>query len=177
MESSRAQSHRNSRNLCKGLRRDGAPCQAQAHPDMDGYCIAHCSPAKLRQWRVNRGSNAATAQRLDRRAPRHLQELLDLLMEGMEAVHAGHLSPSAYNAICDGVEKLLANDRISQKEKEESRAQEKTAAAAAAVKHGDVNLLGSANGVSKKQNHFRINALAQRGPEKLDPSSDSEDPG
>ena len=94
----RAHSHTITHPLCKGARKDGSPCQAEAHRDLDGYCVAHGPADKLRVWRVNRGS-FSIATRIDRRVPERFKEIIELLTEGMTAVRQGHLSPSAYNAI------------------------------------------------------------------------------
>ncbi len=140
----RAHSLTNTQPLCKGVRKDGSPCQAKGHHDLDGYCIAHAPADKLHAWRVHGGS-AATATLIDRRVPERFKDIIELLTEGMTAVRSGHLSPSAYNAICNGAKELRDDDKLADEEMEEIRAEEDHAAAAAmAGGHSDLNILNTA---------------------------------
>ena len=172
----RAHSHTITQPLCKGVRKDGSPCQAEAHRDLDGYCVAHGPADKLRVWRVNRGSSA-TASRIDRRVPERFKEIIELLTEGMTAVRQGHLSPSAYNAICNGAKELRAYYKLADEEMEEIRAEEDRAAAAAmAGGHGDLNILNTSAAISEEENRYSLESFAAQGLAELEEPSDPDEP-
>ena len=176
MNNPRACSHVNTRERCKGLQMDGAPCQAEGHRDLDGYCIAH-SPAKERHtFRVNRGSESI-ACRIDRRVPERLKGMIDLLTEGMQAVREGQLSPAAYNAICHGAKELRTYYKMADAEMEEIRAEEDHAAAVAmAGGHGDLKILNTAAAIQEEQNQYTLDSLAQQGLAEVKQPSDPDKP-
>ena len=162
------------KTFCKSVRKDGAPCQAEAHRDLDGYCFAHGPSDKLHRVRVNRGSDTI-AQRIDQRVPERLKGMIDLLTEGMTAVREGQLSPAAYNTICSGAKELRTFYKMADEEMKEIRAEEDQAAAAAmAGGHGDLNILNTAS--NEEQNQYSLDSLAQQGLAELEQPSDPDKP-
>ena len=87
---------------CRGVRRDGAPCQAPPHAvNAAGWCWAH-SPENAEARRAARakgGQNRATAKRVDRLVPATLRPMISALLGALEEVHAGALDPRAASAM------------------------------------------------------------------------------
>ncbi len=154
-----------SKTLCKGIRKDGSPCQGNALDQYDGLCIAHGPPAEQAfQWRSEGGKNSATAARLDKRIPERFKHLRDVLETGLKQVLDGTLSPARYNASCRGVKMILDLYRQSDQEMDLIRAEEIQAAAAAYLGlHANLDVLEAAGEMSDRQDQFRAQALVDQG--------------
>ena len=87
---------------CRGLRRDGSPCQAPPHAiGPAGHCWAHDdSRAEARRAaRAKGGQNRATAKRIDRLVPATLRPTLDTLLCAVDEVKDGTLTPAQASAM------------------------------------------------------------------------------
>jgi hypothetical protein len=81
---------------CRGTRQDGTPCQAPPHAiGASGYCWAH-DPTRGEERhaaRVKGGQNKATAARVDRLVPATLRPVVTKLLDALDGVETGTLSP------------------------------------------------------------------------------------
>ena len=153
-----------SRKLCKGIRKDGSPCQGHGLDQYDGYCIAHAPADLTHEWRSRGGKNSATAARLDKRIPERLKDMLELLDSGMKQVTDGTLSPARYAAICRGVKLKLDIYRQADKDMDLIRSEEIQAAAAQHVGvRADLDILDAADAINAKQDQYRSEALVDQG--------------
>ena len=154
-----------SQTKCKGIRKDGSPCQGNGLDQFDGLCIAHGpAPHQAHQWRSLGGKNCATAARIDKRIPERLKDMLDTLDHGMKQVMDGTLSPSAYTAVCRGVKMRLEVYRQADSDMDHIRTEETHAAAAAvAGAHGNLNILEAAAEIVEEQDQFRAESLVEQG--------------
>lgn len=94
---------------CKGTGKDGQPCRRRGLDKYNGYCAAHGAPAA----------------RLDRRMPEPYKEMQDIILDCMNKVADGSLSPARCQAVCRGVNlKLdiyrLANETMDAIRREEA---------------------------------------------------------
>ena len=153
-----------SKKLCKGIRKDGSPCQGNALDQYDGYCIAHGpTPDQAYQWRSEGGKKSSTAARLDKRIPERLKYLHDILETGLKQVLDGTLSPARYNASCRGVKMILDLYRQSDQEMDDIRAEEIQAAAAAYLGlNANLDVLEAADDMAARQNKHRREALVEQ---------------
>ena len=75
---------------CRGVRRDGSPCQAPSHAlNAAGWCWAH-SPENAearRAARVKGGQNRATAKRVDKLVPATLRPVVGTLLDARQRRH------------------------------------------------------------------------------------------
>jgi len=153
-----------SKTLCKGIRKDGSPCQGNGLDQYEGYCIAHGPTAdQAHQWRSLGGKNSATAARLDKRIPERLKDMLDILDDGMKQVIDGSLSPARYAAVCRGVKMILDVYRQADQEMDLIRAEEIQAAAAEFLGlNANLEVLEAADEMSDRQDHYRAEALVEQ---------------
>ena len=153
-----------SKKLCKGIRKDGSPCQGNGLDQYNGYCIAHGpTPEQSFQWRSEGGKNSATAARLDKRIPERFKDLHDLLKKGLIQVMEGELSPARYAAICRGVKMILELYRQADQEMDLIRAEEIQAAAAEFLGlHGNLDILEAADDMAARQDKHRREALVEQ---------------
>ncbi len=152
-----------SKTPCKGIKKDGSPCQGNGLDQFEGYCIAHGPADKVRQWRSRGGTNSATAARIDKRIPERLKDMNVALEDGMNQLLDGTLSPAAYNAMCRGVKVRLDIYRLADEEMEHIRAEEvDTAAAEIAGAHGNPEILHAADAIESQQNQYRIQSLVEQ---------------
>ena len=150
--------------LCKGIKRDGTPCQGQGLPSFDGYCIAHAPADKTREWRSRGGKNSSTAARADKRLPERLGSAIEALKQGLSDVQEGKLDPAAYSAMCRGAKVMADLYRRADEEMELIRNEETQAAAAEiAGGHGDIEILATAAEITARENQFRIQSLIDQG--------------
>ncbi len=87
---------------CRGVRRDGASCQAPPHAvNAAGWCWAHSpeNAAARRAARAKGGQNRATAKRVDKLVPATLRPMISALLGALDEVHAGDLDPRAASAM------------------------------------------------------------------------------
>ncbi len=154
-----------SKKLCKGIRKDGSPCQGNALDQYDGYCIAHGpAPDQVHEWRSQGGKNSATAARLDKRIPERLKYDLDLVGDAMQRVLQGTLNPSALSAICRGAKTRIDLYRLADEEMEDIRAEElHTAAAQVVGDRGNIEILKTAEEIAAQHNQHRVDSLIQQG--------------
>ena len=154
-----------SKILCKGIRKDGSPCQGNALDQYDGYCIAHGpAPDQVHEWRTLGGKNSATAVRLDKRIPERLKGDLDMVEDAMQRVLQGSLNPSALSAICRGAKTRIDLYRLADEEMEEIRAEEfQTAASQVAGDNGNFGILEEAEKIAARHNQHRIEFLIEQG--------------
>ena len=154
-----------SKILCKGIRKDGSPCQGNGLEQYDGYCIAHGpAPDQAHEWRSLGGKNSSTAARLDKRIPERLKTDLDMVEDAMQRVLQGTLNPAALSAICRGAKTRIDLYRLADKEMEEIRAEElQTAAAQVVGDHGNFEILNIAEEIAAQHNQHRIDSLIAQG--------------
>ena len=153
-----------SKKLCKGIRKDGSPCQGNGLDQFDGYCIAHAPSEVTHQWRSKGGKNSATAARLDKRIPEDLKQAIDLVRDSMIQVKEGKMSPAACNAICRGAQTLIGLRRRSDEEMDLIRTEEIQAAAAEFLGlHANLDVLKAADEMAARQERFRREALVDQG--------------
>ena len=153
-----------SKKLCKGIRKDGSPCQGNGLDQFDGYCIAHAPSDVTHQWRSQGGKNSATAARLDKRIPEDLKQAIDLVRDSMIQVKEGKMSPAACNAICRGAQTLIGLRRRSDEEMDLIRTEEIQAAAAEFLGlHANLDVLKAADDMAARQERFRREALVDQG--------------
>ncbi len=165
------------KTACKGINRDGTPCKGNGLPALDGYCIAHGSAEKTREWRVRGGKNSSTAARADQRTPERLRRAFEELEQGLVDVREGNLAPAAYTAMSRGVMAMLALHRRSDEEMELIRNEEtETAAMEVAGDHGDLAILNAAAQIADQQNQNRIESLIAQGLATLEQSQDAGEP-
>ena len=86
---------------CKALRRDGRPCRAPALPTGAGLCFVHDPgrQAALAGERAAGGRAKATALRAERLVPATLRPVITDLLDALQGVRAGSLSPAQGTAI------------------------------------------------------------------------------
>ena len=153
-----------SKKLCKGIRKDGSPCQGNGLDQYDGFCIAHGpTPEQAYQWRSEGGKNSSTAARLDKRLPENIKQAIDLVQDSMIQVKEGKMSPAACNAICRGAQTLIALFRRSDEEMDLIRAEEIQAAAAEFLGlHANLDILEAADDMAARQDKHRREALVEQ---------------
>ena len=87
---------------CRGVRRDGSPCQAPPHAlNGAGWCWAH-SPENAEARRAARakgGQNRAIAKRVDKLVPATLRPVVGTLLAALDEVHDGTLTPAQASAM------------------------------------------------------------------------------
>ena len=153
-----------SKTLCKGIRKDGSPCQGNGLDQYDGYCIAHGPPAdQAHQWRSQGGKNSSTAARLDKRIPENLKQAIELVQDCMIQVKEGKMTPAACNAICRGAQTLIALLRRSDEEMDLIRTEEIQVAAAAYLGlNANLDVLEAADDMAARQDQHRAEALVDQ---------------
>ena len=164
---------------CKGVKKDGTPCQGNGLPRFDGYCIAHAPAGKTRAWRTRGGKNCSTAVRSDKRIPERLRSAIEALDKGLLNVQEGNLDPAAYSAMCRGAKAMVDLYRLADQEMELVRHEETEAAAMEVVgAHGDPAILTAAAKISAEQNQYRLESLIDQGPVTLEPkqNNDADEP-
>ncbi len=162
---------------CKGINKDGTPCKGNGLPALDGYCIAHGSAEKTREWRVRGGKNSSTAARADQRTPERLRRAFEELEQGLVDVREDKLAPAAYTAMSRGVMAMLALHRRSDEEMDLIRNEEtETAAMEVLGDHGDLAILNAAAQIADQQNRNRIESLIAQGLATLEQSQDAGEP-
>ena len=154
-----------SKTPCKGIKKDGSPCQGHGLDQFDGLCIAHGPSAdQAHAWRSLGGKNSATAVRLDKRIPERHKDMLALLDDGMKQVKEGTLSPAAYTAICRGAKLKLEVYRLADEEMDLIRSEETQAAAAElAGAPANLDILEAAADIVTKQDRYRSESLVDQG--------------
>ena len=153
-----------SKKLCKGIRKDGSPCQGNGLDQFDGLCIAHGpTPEQAYQWRSEGGKNSATAARIDKRMPERYKYLNDILETGLKQVLDGTLSPARYAAICRGVKMILDLYRQADQEMDLIRAEEIQAAATEFLGlHSNLDILEAAGEMNDRQDQYRAESLVDQ---------------
>ena len=166
-----------SKKLCKGIRKDGHPCQGNGLHQFDGYCIAHAPSDITREWRARGGRNSSTAARLDKRMPEELRQAHELILECMILVKEGKMSPAVFNAICRGIQTQIALRRRSDEEMDDIRTEEIEAAAAEYL--GVINnldVLEAADEIKDQQDQYRLESLVDQGYASYETPSDPDEP-
>ena len=154
-----------SKKLCKGIRKDGSPCQGNALDQYDGFCIAHGpAPDQVHEWRSQGGKNSSTAARLDKRLPESVKNDRDMVETAMQLVLQGELEPTALAAICRGATTRMNLLRSGNEEMVEIRAEELQSAAAQVVgDHGNLHILEKAEEIAAQHNQHRVDSLIAQG--------------
>ena len=156
--------------LCKGIKRDGTPCQGQGLPSFDGYCIAHAPADKTREWRSRGGKNSSTAARADKRLPERLGSAIEALKQGLSDVQEGKLDPAAYSAMCRGAKVMADLYRRADEEMELIHNEETEAAAMEVVGAlGNPAILNAAAQISAEHDRYRAESLIEQGLATLEP--------
>ncbi len=154
-----------SKTPCKGIRKDGSPCQGIGLKKYDGLCIAHGpAPDQVHKWRARGGKNSATAARLDKRLPERLKQAIDLVHDSMVRVLEGTISPAACNAACRSAKTLVDLYHRADEEMERIRTEE-TQAAAAEFTGAPANLdfLAAVDNITAQQDQYRAESLVEQG--------------
>ena len=119
------------RTPCKGIKKDGTPCQGHGLPQYDGLCIAHGpTPDQTHQWRSLGGQNSSTAARLDKRTPERLKNAIDLINDGIVQVAQGEMDPARLIAMSRGAKALIDLCNFADQDMETIRREETEQAAA-----------------------------------------------
>ena len=166
-----------SKKLCKGIRKDGHPCQGNGLHQFDGYCIAHAPSDITREWRARCGRNSSTAASLEKRTPEELRQAYELILECMILVKEGKMSPAVFNAICRGIQTQIALRRRSDEEMDDIRTEEIEAAAAEYL--GVINnldVLEAADEIKDQQDQYRLESLVDQGYASYETPSDPDEP-
>ena len=149
---------------CKGLRKDGQPCQGLGQEQFKGYCIAHAPADKTHEWRSRGGKASSSAARADKRIPDHLRRPIELVTQGMEDLAEGKIEPAALSALCRAAKTLAELYVHADADMERIQAEEIEAAAAqAAGVFGDPELLDKAAAIAAWQRRYTIESLIQQG--------------
>ena len=149
---------------CKGVKKDGAPCRGNGLEQLDGYCLAHGPTELTRGWRVRGGENSSTAARADKRLPERYRDVINIVVQGIDDVKEGIMTPAALTAIARAVDSLLDLNRVADAEMELIRAEENEAAAAAVNgSQGDLAILDTADAYAAQQERYRIDSLVAQG--------------
>ena len=152
------------KTLCKGVRKDGNPCQGLGQSRFDGYCIAHAPAHKAHEWRSRGGKNSSNAARADKRIPERLRGAIEKVTSGMDDVLESKLEPAALSAICRSAKVLIDLYRLADEEMDLIRGEENAVAAAQiAGGLGDPAILEAAASIAAWQNQYRIESLIVQG--------------
>ena len=156
---------------CKGVKKDGTPCRGNGLEQLDGFCLAHGPTELTRGWRVRGGENSSTAARADKRLPERYRDVINTLVQGIDDVKEGSMTPAALTAIARAVDSLLDLNRVADAEMELIRAEENEAAAAAVNgSQGDLAILDTAAEYAAQQERYRIDSLVQQDMVTLQPA-------
>jgi len=166
------------RTPCKGIKKDGTPCQGHGLPQYNGLCIAHGpTPDQTHQWRSLGGQNSSTAARLDKRIPERLKGAIDQIDDGIVQVAQGTMEPAALTAMCRGAKALVDLYRLADQDMDTIRSEETEQAAAEITGiPGNLDLLETIDDVSARQDQYRSQSLVDQGLAELVPSSDPHQP-
>ncbi|MYC20972.1 MAG: hypothetical protein F4X62_05755 [Caldilineaceae bacterium SB0662_bin_25] len=166
------------RTPCKGIKKDGTPCQGHGLPQYDGLCIAHGpTPDQTHQWRSLGGQNSSTAARLDKRIPERLKGAIDQIDDGIVQVAQGTMEPAALTAMCRGAKALVDLYRLADQDMETIRSEETEQAAAGITGvRANLELLETIDAVSARQDQYRSQSLVDQRLAELVPSPDPDQP-
>ena len=163
---------------CKGIKKDGTPCQGHGLPQYNGLCIAHGpTPDQTHQWRSLGGQNSSTAARLDKRTPERLKNAIDLINDAIVQVAQGEMDPARLNAMSRGAKALLDLHTFGDRDMETIRREETEQAAAQLLGiPGNLDLLETADHIAARQDRYRSQSLVDQGLAELVPSPDPDQP-
>ena len=166
------------RTPCKGIKKDGTPCQGHGLPQYNGLCIAHGpTPDQTHQWRSLGGQNSSTAARLDKRIPERLKGAIDQIDDGIVQVAQGTMEPAALTAMCRGAKALVDLYRLADQDMDTIRSEETEQAAAQFLGvQGNLVLLETADHISSRQDQYRSQSLVDQRLAELVPSPDPDQP-
>ena len=91
--------------LCPAVRTDGVPCKAVGQSAHGGYCVGHSPRAAAAR---RKGGQARRADRMDKRLPARLREIVRLLADGMVEAHDGRITPAQLSAMAAAGRTILA---------------------------------------------------------------------
>lgn len=149
---------------CKGVKKDGSPCQGQGQEKYDGYCIAHAPKEITGEWRTRGGKNSSNAARSRKHIPEPFDGIIQELRQGLSALREGELTPSQFNAMCNGARAIAQLVRLSNEESDLIRAGEiESAAMDIAGAQGDLAILDAAAKISAEHERYRAESLIQQG--------------
>ncbi len=85
---------------CAATRADGSPCKARALPDRT-LCWAHAPDHQARAAEARRkgGANRSTAARVQKRMPREVRDIVEIVEAAMGAVLKSTVTPSQGHAV------------------------------------------------------------------------------
>ena len=166
------------RTPCKGIKKDGSPCQGHGLPQYDGLCIAHGpTPDQTHQWRSLGGQNSSTAARLDKRTPERVKTAIDLINDGIVQVAQGTMDPARLNAMSRGTGALINLLTFGDRDMDTIRREENEQAAAQFLGvQGNLDLLEIADHIAARQDQYRSQSLVDQGLAELVPSPDPHQP-
>ena len=166
-----------SKTLCKGLKKDGTPCQGLGQPQFEGYCIAHAPAGITQEWRSRGGKASSSAARAEKRIPEHLRRPIEMVTQAMEDLVEGKIEPAALSALSRAAKTLADLHRLADAEMELVRDEEIEAAAAeAAGGFGNPDLLEKAAAITARQRRYTIESLIAQGLVTLETPGDGDLP-
>ena len=152
------------KTLCKGVKKDGTPCQGQGQDKYEGFCIAHAPKDITDEWRTRGGQNSSNAARSRKHIPEPFDGIIQELRQGLSEVREGKLRPSQLNAMCNGARAIAQLVNLSNEEIDLIRNQEIEAAALELVgAHGDLTVLKAAAHISAEHERYRAESLIEQG--------------
>ncbi|MDE0141599.1 MAG: hypothetical protein OXI80_08335 [Caldilineaceae bacterium] len=152
------------KTLCKGVKKDGTPCQGQGQEKYGGYCIAHAPKEITDEWRTRGGKNSSNAARSRKHIPEPFDGIIQELRQGLSEVREGKLSPSQLNAMCNGARAISQLVRLSNEESDLIRAHEiESAAMDIAGAQGDLAILDAAAKISAERERYWAESFIQQG--------------
>lgn len=150
--------------LCKGVKKDGTPCQGQGLEKYGGFCIGHAPKEITDEWRTRGGKNSSNAARSHKPMPEPFDGIFQELRQGLSEVREGKLSPSQFNAMCNGARAMAQLLHLSNQEVDLLRKQEvETAASELAGAPGDLAILKAAAHNAAEYERYTAESLIDQG--------------
>lgn len=150
--------------LCKGVKKDGTPCQGQGLEKYGGFCIGHAPKEITDEWRTRGGKNSSNAARSHKPMPEPFDGIFQELRQGISEVREGKLSPSQFNAMCNGARAMAQLLHLSNQEVDLLRKREiETAASELAGAPGDLAILKAAAHNAAEYERYTAESLIDQG--------------
>ncbi len=150
--------------LCKGVKKDGTPCQGQGLEKYGGFCIGHAPKEITDEWRTRGGKNSSNAARSHKPMPEPFEGIFQELRQGISEVREGKLSPSQFNAMCNGARAMAQLLHLSNQEIDLLRKREiETAASELAGAPGDLAILKAAAHSAAEYERYTAESLIDQG--------------
>ena len=152
------------KTLCKGVKKDGTPCQGIGLEQYGGFCIGHAPNEITAEWRTRGGKNSSNAARSRKPRPEPFDGIIQELRQGLSEVREGKVTPSQFNAMCNGARAIAQLVRLSNEEIDLIRAGDiESAAMDVAGAQGDLAILNVAARISAEYERYWAESLIQQG--------------